>query len=150
MRCYLHARTYFTLADTTSIPMCAMYLHARMFCTLDHMSSIPMGAMYLCMKNVLYTHSYDFYTCGCNVFTCSMFCTLSDTILYPLQGPIFPLITEVWPHANQTVVTNNSTVIIKVVFLRGSCMLQHILKHSRHIYSILNNKFYNINLNRNK
>ena len=29
---YLHARTFFTLPDTTSIPMGAMYLHARMFC----------------------------------------------------------------------------------------------------------------------
>ena len=47
---YLHARTFFTLADTISIPMGAMYLHARMFCTLAHMSSIPMGAMYLYMQ----------------------------------------------------------------------------------------------------
>ena len=42
---FIHARTFFTLTDTTSIPMGAMYLHARMFCTLPHTSSIPMGAM---------------------------------------------------------------------------------------------------------
>ena len=38
---------FFTLADTTSIPMFAMYLHARMFCTLARTSSITMamGAM---------------------------------------------------------------------------------------------------------
>ena len=46
---YLHARPFFTLADTTSIPMGAMYLHVRMFCTLTHTSSIPMRAMYLYM-----------------------------------------------------------------------------------------------------
>ena len=90
---FIHARTFFMLPDTTSIPMGAMYLHARMFCTLAHTSSIPMGEMYLCMhesflhsmipllfpymryicstcKNVLYTHSYIFYSYGCNVFTC--------------------------------------------------------------------------------
>ena len=47
---YLHARTFFTLTDTTSIPMGVMYLHARMFCTLAHTSSIPMGAIYLYMQ----------------------------------------------------------------------------------------------------
>ena len=61
---YLHARTFFTLTDTTSICMGAMYLHARMFCTLTHTSSIPMGAVYYTCKNILYTHSYDFYTRG--------------------------------------------------------------------------------------
>ena len=49
---YLHARMFFTLTDTTSIPMGVMYLHARMFCTLAHASSFPMamGAMYLYMQ----------------------------------------------------------------------------------------------------
>ena len=47
---YLHARMFFTLADTTSLPMGAMYLHSRMFCTLAHTSSIPTGAMYLFMQ----------------------------------------------------------------------------------------------------
>ena len=47
---YLHARTFFALADTTSIPMGVMYLHARMFCTLAHTSSIHIGAMYLYMQ----------------------------------------------------------------------------------------------------
>ena len=31
---FLHARTFFILADTTSILMFMMYLHSRMFCTL--------------------------------------------------------------------------------------------------------------------
>ena len=44
---YLHARTFFTLADATSILMGATYLPSRMFCALAHTSSIPMGAIYL-------------------------------------------------------------------------------------------------------
>ena len=36
---YLHARTFFALADTTSVPMGAMYLHARKFCALAHTTS---------------------------------------------------------------------------------------------------------------
>ena len=31
---FLHTRTFFALADTTSILMFVMYLHARMYCTL--------------------------------------------------------------------------------------------------------------------
>ena len=77
---YLHARTFFTLADATSIPMGAMYLHARMFCTLTHTSSILMGAMYLYMQE--------------------RFFTLADMILYQLWAPIFTVITKVWPRAN--------------------------------------------------
>ena len=42
---FLHARTLFTLADTTSILMFAMYLHARISVHLLHMSSSPMGEM---------------------------------------------------------------------------------------------------------
>ena len=38
-------------------------------------------------------------------------------ILYPLPAPIFTVITEVWPRANRAVVTNNSTVRIKVVLI---------------------------------
>ena len=44
---FIHVRTFFTLADTTSRPKGEIYLHARMFCTLAHTSSIPMGALYL-------------------------------------------------------------------------------------------------------
>ena len=40
------------------------------------------------------------------------FFTLADTI-----GAIFTEITEDWPCANRAVVTNNSTVIIKVVLI---------------------------------
>ena len=43
-----------------------------------HTTSIPVGVMYL---------------------QAITFCTLSDTILYPLQAPIFTVITEVKPHA---------------------------------------------------
>ena len=95
---YLHARMFCALADTSSIYVGSMYLHARMFCTLAHTTSIPVGAMYLHART---------------------FCTLSDTILYPLWAPIFTVITEVWPLANQAVVTNNSTVIIEVVLIEG-------------------------------
>ena len=42
---FLNTRTFFTLADTTFIPMFARYLPARMLCTLTGMSLIPMGAM---------------------------------------------------------------------------------------------------------
>ena len=35
---------------TTFIPMGALYLHARMFYTLAHTSSVPIGAMYLYMQ----------------------------------------------------------------------------------------------------
>ena len=36
---------------------------------------------------------------------------------FTLRAPNFTLITEVWPHANQAVVTNNLTVIIEVVLI---------------------------------
>ena len=91
---YLHARMFCTLTNMTSISVSAMYLHARMFCTLAHTASIPEGVMYLHART---------------------FCALSDTILYPLRAPIFTVITEVWPGANQAVVTNNSTMIIEVM-----------------------------------
>ena len=64
-----------------------------------------------------------------------MFCTLSDTILYPLRAPIFTMITEVWPRANRAVVTNNLTVIIEVV-LRGPCR-QKISFFIIHFYAIM-------------
>ena len=64
---YLHARTFFTRADTTSIPMGVMYLHARMFCTLAHMSSISMGAMQERFSHSL-TRSYTH--CGNQYFYC--------------------------------------------------------------------------------
>ena len=38
-------KVFFTLADTTAIPIFGIYLHARLFCTLTRMSSIPLGAM---------------------------------------------------------------------------------------------------------
>ena len=53
---FLHARTFFTLADTTFIPMGVMYLHTRMFCTLAQRSSIPIGAINFYMKEC-FSHS---------------------------------------------------------------------------------------------
>ena len=38
---------FYTIPDTTSIPMGVMYLHARTFFTLADTTSIPVGAMYL-------------------------------------------------------------------------------------------------------
>ena len=62
-----------------------------LLCTLAHMSSI---------------HARTFFT-------------LADTMLYPLWVPIFTVITEVWPHANQAVFKNNLTVIIEVVLIES-------------------------------
>ena len=84
---------FFTLADTTFIPMNVMYSHARMFCTRSY---------------ILYSH-------GCNKFLYARtFFTLADTIAL-----IFTVIMEVWPRANRAVVTNNSPVIIEVVLIEG-------------------------------
>ena len=67
----------------------------------------------------LFTHSYVFYSNGCNVFIhARTYFTLADTILYPWQAPIFTVITEVWPRANQAMVTNNLIVIIEVVQIK--------------------------------
>ena len=156
---YLHARTFFALADTTSVPLGAMYLHARKFCALAHTTSIPVGEMYLYMqersvhslirllypwvwciymqnllntrsydfythgcdvftcKNVLYTCSCKLYTCMCNVFTCKNILALSDLILYPLGSKLFTVISEVWSLANWAVVTNNLTMIVEVMLI---------------------------------
>ena len=65
---------------------------------LAHMTSITVGAMYLHAK---------------------MFCTLSDTILYPLQVPNFTVIIEVWPRVNRALVTNNSTMMIEVMLIEA-------------------------------
>ena len=51
----------------------------------------------------LYTHLYIFYSNGCNKFLhARTIFTLADTI-----APIFTLLIEIWPHANQAMVTNN-------------------------------------------
>ena len=94
--------------------------------------------IYTC-KNIFYTSWYHFYSHGCDVFTCKnvlrlgrtssipmgamylharMFCTLSDMILYPLQAPIFAVITEVWPCANQAMVIIK-VMLIDVVLIKG-------------------------------
>ena len=50
---YLHARTFFTLADSTSMLMGVMYFHARMFCTLAHHLLYPWVQYINTCKNVL-------------------------------------------------------------------------------------------------
>ena len=56
---------------TTFIPMGVMYLHARMFFTLADTTSIPYPwVQCIYCKNVLNTRSYDFYNRGCDIFTC--------------------------------------------------------------------------------
>ena len=37
--------------------------------------------------------------------------------IFTLWAPIFTVITEVWPRANQAMVTNKSTVIFKVMLI---------------------------------
>ena len=68
----------------------------------------------------LYTSPYIFYSHGWNVFKhARTFFTLADMILYPFRAPIFTMITVVLPPANWAVVTNNLTMIIKVVLNEG-------------------------------
>ena len=47
---FLIAGMICTTTDTISIPVGEMHLHARMFFALAHTSSIPMGAINFCMK----------------------------------------------------------------------------------------------------
>ena len=104
---------FFTLTDTTSIPM---LIHLR-FPWVQCQSSNPVLSQ--CSQSsfvtvdafiALYTRSYVFCFHGCNKFLhARTFFTLADTI-----APIFTSITEVWHLANRAVFTNNSTVITKV------------------------------------
>ena len=104
---------FFTLSDTSSIPMGAVYLHARMFWTLAHMT-IPVGAMYLDARMFCTLAHTTSIPVGAMLHA-RTFCTLSDTILYPLQVPILTMITEVWPRANWAMVTKNLTIITEVM-----------------------------------
>ena len=96
---FLHARTFFTLADITSIQMLVCLLFPWVQCQ----SSKPVlsqcsqtGFVIVDDFIPLYTRSYVFYCHGCNkVLHARKFFTLADTIL-----PIFTMLTEVWPHAN--------------------------------------------------
>ena len=109
---FIHARTFFTVADTTSIPMgrciymqeCSVHSLLRfLFPWVQCQSLKPVlnqcsqtGFVTIDDFIALYTSSYIFYSCGCNVFIhARMFFTLADTI-----APIFTVITEVWPIAN--------------------------------------------------
>ena len=96
-----------TTTDTISIPVGEMYLYARMFCALAHMSSIPMGAI--------------------NVSAWNLF--LAKPVLWQLMILLpctlahmssITMLTEVWPCANQTLVTNNLTVLTEVRAKRNS------------------------------
>ena len=84
---FIHARTFFTLTDTTSIPMGAVYLYMqeRFLHSLIPLLCPWVQCIYTC-KNVFYTRWYDLIQFG---------------------APIFTMITEVWPRANCAVVTNN-------------------------------------------
>ena len=65
-------------------------------CTLADTSSIPMGAINFYMQehflHLLLIESHQFL----------------------LIAPILTVLTEVWPHANRAMVTNNSTVLTEV------------------------------------
>ena len=86
----------------------------------------------------LYSRSYIFYSHRCKVFIHEiMLFTLTDTILYQLGTSIFTVITEDWPCANWAVVTNNSTVIIKVVLIEAVLIeriLYLLIMYSRKIF----------------
>ena len=45
-------------------------------------------------------------------------CSVHYLIPIALKAPIFTVITEIWPCANQVMVTNNLTVIIEVVLIK--------------------------------
>ena len=112
-----------TTSDTISIPICEMYLHARMFCALDHISSIPMGAINFYMQeHFLHSLIWLLYPCLWCIYL-QEFCTLPRTSSIPMGdkfldartfftladtvSPTFTVLTEVWPHANRPMVTNN-------------------------------------------
>ena len=105
----IHAITFFTLPDTTSIPMLIHLLFPWLQCqSLKPVLSQSSQTGFMTVDDfiALYTRSNVFYSHGCNKFLWTIF-TLADTI-----APIFTMITEVWPHANWAVVTNNLIVII--------------------------------------
>ena len=95
---------------TTFIPMGAMYLHARTFFTLADTTSVQCIYMQECSVHSLVWLIYLWVRC-IYIQECSAH---SDTILYPLQALIFTVITEVWQSVNRARVTNNLTVIIEV------------------------------------
>ena len=125
-----------TFAHTSSIPMGAIYLYMQGHFLYALIQSYTHWMQCQSLKSVLsqcsqigfvtvddfialYTCSYVFYFHGCNVFIhATTFFTLADTILYPLSAPIFFVITKVWPCANRAMVTNNSTMLIKVMLIK--------------------------------
>ena len=103
---FLHAKTFFTLTDTTSVQMLICLLFRWMQCqSLKPVLSqcCQTGFVTVDYFIVLYTLSYVFYSQGCNKFLhARIFFTFTDTI-----APIFTMLTEVWPCANRAMVTNN-------------------------------------------
>ena len=87
---YLHARTFFSLADTTSIPMLVHLLFPWVQCqNLKPVLSQHYQTGFVAVDDftALFTPSYVFYSHGCNKFLhAGTFFTLTDTIM-----PIFTI-----------------------------------------------------------
>ena len=92
--CFLHL-----LADTTSIQMPVHILFPSVQCQ----SLKPVLSQCSQTGFVTVDDFIPLYSHGSNKFLhARTFFTLTDMI-----APIFTLLTEVWPHANQAMVTNN-------------------------------------------
>ena len=91
---FLHARTLFTLADMTFVPIFVMYLPVRMFCTLACTSSIPMVAINFYMQerflhsliHLLYPYLGCIYLKECSVH--SPLCLLFPWVLCQSLKPV--------------------------------------------------------------
>ena len=85
---FLHARTFFTLADTTSIPMLVGLLFQWVQCqSLKTVSSQCSQTSFVTVDDfiALYTPSYIFYFRGCNKFLPARTSfTLADTTYIPM------------------------------------------------------------------
>ena len=124
---FLHAKTFFYIrwyhfySHVCNVFTCRNVLYTRSICLLfpwvQCQSLKPVLSQ--CSQTgfvtaddfiALYTRSYVFYSHGCNKFLYARtFFTLADTI-----APIFTVLSEVWPHANPAMVTNNSSVLTEV------------------------------------
>ena len=103
---FLHARTFFTLTDTTSILILIHLLFPWVHCQiLKHVLSKCSQTSFVTIDDfiVLYTSSYVFCSHGCNKFIhARTFFTRADMIT-----PIFTMLTEVCCQANRAMVINN-------------------------------------------
>ena len=93
---FLHSRTFFTLADTTSIQMLVSLLFPWVQCqSLKPVLSQFSQTSFVAVDDfiAMYTRSYVFYSHGCNKFLhARAIFTLAHTIT-----PIFTVLTIVWP-----------------------------------------------------